>query len=487
MLGSILSLWIVCLILVGFTGFGSAFLRSTSSIHNVEIFQPLHLHGRRLLQKSSSLGSQYGIPIKPSLTSFILRSNRALQPGGVLTSSLKLSQSTLQGEASKDVQHAVKPFTQSLLQHKRAILGLITTAAAAGSATALNQAPATPTPSQAILLWSTLTIVSIIFAATETAITKLSLWKIREIADEEGPKSAFIILPAQIASIRIAILLFTTAASIYKTPLIMGTALSLFPTSQIVITTLLTVFQLFFEELVPTSVAVANPKRVAQLFLPMVSRLSRLVSPVTTSINNVNNFVVNYFGFSNTEDESVSSEMLRSVTEQAEMTSGIKVEAGAMIRAVLDLPDNTVDKIMQPRVDIVALPVDASATTVLSTAVLTKYSRIPIYQGTIDSICGVVVCKRLLDCMNLNEDGTTYPLTSNKIRTGKSKTTKSTLKRNTIPASSVVPDILNAPTNAHYRPQMMANWTSLTAGDLMERPLHIPDSMTCWTALQMMK
>eukprot|EP01032_Pedospumella_encystans_P031431 gene31431-35481_t len=268
------------------------------------------------------------------------------------------------------------------------MLGLIATAAAAGSASTLNQTPSVPTPSQAILLWSTLTIVSIIFAATETAITKLSLWKIREIADEEGPKSAFITLPAQIASIRIAILLFTTAASIYKTPLIMGTALSLFPTSQIVITTLLTVFQLFFEELVPTSVAVANPKRVAQLFLPMVSRLSRLVSPVTTSINNVNNFVVNYFGFSNTEDESVSSDMLRSVTEQAEMTSGIKVEAGAMIRAVLDLPDNTVDKIMQPRVDIVALPMDASATTVLSTAVLTKYSRIPIYQGTIDSICG---------------------------------------------------------------------------------------------------
>lgn len=396
-------------------------------------------------------------------------------------------QHSVQDKTKNSVIPAFQPIVRSLLQYNRAAVGLVATAAAAGAA-AFDQTPAAPSPTQAILLWSTLTILSITLAATETAITKLSLWKIREIAEEEGPQSAFVTLPVQISSIRIAILLFTTAASIYKTPLIMGTALSLFPTSQIFITTLLTMFQLFFEELVPTSVAVANPKRVAQLFLPMVSRLSRLVSPITTSINNVNDFVVNYFGFSNTEDESVSSDMLRSVTEQAEMTSGIKLEAGAMIRAVLDLPDNTVDKIMQPRVDIVALPIDASATTVLSTAVLTKYSRIPIYKGTIDSICGVVVCKRLLDCMNLNEDGTVYPISNtNKILTGKTKTAKTTSKLHTIPASSVVPDILNVPTNANYRPQMIANWTSLTAGDLMERPLHIPDSMTCWTALQMMK
>ncbi len=475
MLRKILPWFLVGFILCGYIRFGSAFLRSIHSIQKVDSFRPLQsILVKRQLQKPSPLDFQL--------------SSQAKSMQAPLAKDLSLAQHTLRAGAPGDFKRAVEPLAQSFLHPNRVLLGLIATAAAASSATTLHHAPAAPTPSQAILLWSTLTIASIIFAATETAITKLSLWKIKEIAEEEGPKSAFITLPTQIASIRIAILLFTTAASIYKTPLIMGTALSLFPTSQIVITTLLTMFQLFFEELVPTSVAVANPKRVAQLFLPVVSRLSRLVSPVTTSINNVNNFVVNYFGFSNTEDESVSSDMLRSVTEQAEMTSGIKVEAGAMIRAVLDLPDNTVDKIMQPRVDIVALPIDASATTVLSTAVLTKYSRIPIYKGTIDSICGVVVCKRLLDCMNLNEDGTTYPLSNtNKIRTGKSKTTKSTQKLNTIPASSVVPDILNAPTNAHYRPQMMANWTSLTAGDLMERPLHIPDSMTCWTALQMMK
>ena len=52
-----------------------------------------------------------------------------------------------------------------------------------------------------------------------------------------------------------------------------------------------------------------------------------------------------------------------------------------MINAVLDMQDVVVNKIMQPRVDIVALPVEASASSILRTAVLTKYSRLPVYRG----------------------------------------------------------------------------------------------------------
>lgn len=61
-----------------------------------------------------------------------------------------------------------------------------------------------------------------------------------------------------------------------------------------------------------------------------------------------------------------------------------------MINAVLDMQDVVVNKIMQPRVDIIALPVEASASAILRTAVLTKYSRLPVYRGLIDY--RLVVC-----------------------------------------------------------------------------------------------
>lgn len=82
----------------------------------------------------------------------------------------------------------------------------------------------------------------------------------------------------------------------------------------------------------------------------------------------------------------------------------VRICVGRMIKAVLDMQGQTVSKIMQPRVDIVALPLGASASTVLRTAVLTKYSRIPIYSTDIDHIVGVVLCKNLLNCMSIHED-----------------------------------------------------------------------------------
>lgn len=51
---------------------------------------------------------------------------------------------------------------------------------------------------------------------------------------------------------------------------------------------------------------------------------------------------------------------------------------------------------MQPRVDIVALPVEATAPDILRTAIETRYSRIPVYRGDIDHIVGIVFSKDLL-------------------------------------------------------------------------------------------
>ena len=78
-------------------------------------------------------------------------------------------------------------------------------------------------------------------------------------------------------------------------------------------------------------------------------------------------------------------------------SEGIETGEGRMIKAVLDMQDKEVSKIMQPRVDIIALPERASATQILETAVQTKYSRIPVYRGDIDHITGIIFSKDLLD------------------------------------------------------------------------------------------
>jgi CBS domain containing-hemolysin-like protein len=355
-----------------------------------------------------------------------------------------------------------------------------------------------PSQTSSILLWSILTLVSIALVSTETAITKLTPWKINEIAEEEdNPNSPFNTLSVDASSIRIAVLLFTTAASIYKIPLIANTGRVLFPGYPLVFTVLLTIFQLFFEELVPTSVGVSNPVRVSKFFLPVVSRISRSIRPLTDAINTLNNKVVSYVGLNNTEDDSVSSDELRFLTEKAEGSAGIHRESSAMIKAVLDMQENTVDKIMQPRVEIEALPLYSTASSVLTTAARTKYSRIPIYNEDIDDIVGVVVCKKLFDYISLDAEGTAIA-TSSSTATSSSKRTKKTTKAGKsstkAPKSSIPNAIHDLPTQTHsaytsadFRPQMIAEWTGMTARSFMEEPLRIPQSMKCLTALQLMK
>jgi CBS domain containing-hemolysin-like protein len=145
--------------------------------------------------------------------------------------------------------------------------------------------------------------------------------------------------------------------------------------------------------------------------------------------------------------------------QQATTSSeGILTGEGRMIKAVLDMQDKEVNKIMQPRVDIIALPEEASATQILQTAVQTKYSRIPVYRGDIDHIIGIVFSKDLLDYINI----------------------KSSPFNNTTNSQSLSSQF-------EFRPHLADDWTVLSAIELLEPTYYIPETMSCWNALQEMR
>jgi len=225
----------------------------------------------------------------------------------------------------------------------------------------------------------------------------------------------------------------------------------------------LTAFTLFFEELVPKALAVSNSELVARKLVPIISRMSSALLPITSAVTVLNDFVLGVVGLRSKEDQSVSEDMLRMVVDEAQRSDeGIETEEGRMINAVLDMQDVVVNKIMQPRVDIVALPVEATASAMLRMAVQTKYSRIPVFRGDIDNIVGVVLCKDLLSYMSLPETNA-LPLTS-----------------------STLSSSANGDNDDSFRPQMKENWNKLTVMDFLEPTYYIPEAMSCWVALQVL-
>jgi CBS domain containing-hemolysin-like protein len=89
------------------------------------------------------------------------------------------------------------------------------------------------TPAQGLLLWFFLSVLTALMHSTESAITKISPWKVKQFADEEGPSSPFATLSSDITRLLITILLFTTACSIYKTALFVSTVEKMFPTASL--------------------------------------------------------------------------------------------------------------------------------------------------------------------------------------------------------------------------------------------------------------
>lgn len=306
-------------------------------------------------------------------------------------------------------------------------------------------------PVQGMILWGTLFILSAGLHSAESAITKISPWKVQEFVDEEGEDSPFALLSSNLTRLLSTILLTTTACSIYSTALFVQIATDLFPKVSLgFITAALTAVTLFFGELLPKALAVSNSELVARKMVPMISQLGNVLMPMTATVTFLSDLVLRIAGLRSVEDTNVSEDMLRLIVDEAQRTEGIETGEGRMIKAVLDMQDNEVSKIMQPRVAIVALPESASATEILKVVISTKYSRIPIFRGDVDNIVGVVFTKDLLDFMNIPNDD-------------------------------------SRPEGQMFRPQMKEDWTLTSASQLMKPTYFIPETMNTWNALQEMR
>lgn len=163
---------------------------------------------------------------------------------------------------------------------------------------------------------------------------------------------------------------------------------------------------------------------------------------------------------------------MRLVVDEAQRTAGIELGEGRMITNVLNMQERDVRTIMQPRVDVVALPVDATARQILETAAATKYSRIPIYREDIDHVVGVVFAKDLLDLVTFNKSSPQALLDFLQPN------------RTNMNESSAGADGANSSTQSI---SIVDPWQDVTALQLMEETYFIPETMSSWVALQEMR
>ena len=271
-----------------------------------------------------------------------------------------------------------------------------------------------------ILILIILILLNAFFAASEIAFITLNDAKIEKQAKEGNKKAKQIEKmlknPSKfLATIQIGITLagflssaFASEAFAEKLAPILYNAipylnLSVWKSiSIIIITIILSFFTLVFGELVPKRLAMKKYEKIAFSTIGIIRGLSIITAPFVKFLTITTNGVSKIFGVGENEEDIVTEEEIKMMIDQGEEKGTIKEEEKELINNVFEFNDITVSEIMRHRKDIFAVDINISHEELIDE--LSKeeyrYSRIPVYDETIDEIKGILYIKDVLKNIN---------------------------------------------------------------------------------------
>ncbi len=161
---------------------------------------------------------------------------------------------------------------------------------------------------------------------------------------------------------------------------------------------LITFLHIVFGELAPKSLAIRRSEATT-LVISYPLRVFYLVfKPAIVSLNFVANRVLRLFGIEPVSESEHyhSGEELRLLLEQGREGGTIEESEHELIENVFEFGDTIVKEVMVPRTDIAALDIAESPLRLIKKVVEEGYTRMPVYEGSIDNIIGVVYSKDLI-------------------------------------------------------------------------------------------
>ncbi len=153
-------------------------------------------------------------------------------------------------------------------------------------------------------------------------------------------------------------------------------------------TIVVTVIVLIFGEIIPKSIAKSSPEKFALKVSGVLYFLIFAMGPLTYVFRMLNKRVMRNRSFS--RKQTVTESELETIIDTMEREGSIDEEEADMLQKVLDLDEITVEEIMTPRVDMVALDLDEDVQSIVDAFMKNKFSRIPVYQDNYDNVIGVL-------------------------------------------------------------------------------------------------
>ena len=236
------------------------------------------------------------------------------------------------------------------------------------------------------------------FSATETAFLSLNKTKLKTMIEKGNKKAEKTLSVAEnydklISTIlignNIVNILASSIATLFFVDLLtnmgksnanqMGATIS---------TVVITVVVLIFGEITPKSIAKDVPEKFAMFSTPFISLLMVLLTPLNFVFSMWKKLVTKVLRLEN--DNKMTSEELLMIVEEGQQEGAIEEAEGDLLKNAIEFNEKTAEDILTHRVDLEGVPSDESKDDIAEVFTESGYSRILVYEESIDNIIGTI-------------------------------------------------------------------------------------------------
>ncbi len=248
---------------------------------------------------------------------------------------------------------------------------------------------------RSILFILLLVIICAFFSGTETAYTNLS--RVRLLSwSEDGKKSARRALRIldKFDQTLITLLIGNNVTTVIASALATIVAIYWAGTvsGPVLATVVITLLIFIFSETIPKNIAKVWPDEWACLVSAPLQLIIWILTPVAWLFMGFS--IVMRKLFRNSEEgPSMTEDEFHTMVETIESEGGLEAEESELIQSAVEFTERTVREVMTPRVHMVGLDLEDSAEEQYGVILDEKYSRLPVYEGDLDHIVGILNTK----------------------------------------------------------------------------------------------
>lgn len=242
-----------------------------------------------------------------------------------------------------------------------------------------------------IILIIVLVMFSAFFSATETAYTSVNKIKLKTQADDGNKRAAAVLktidkydrlLSTILIGNNIVNIASASIATIFFTQ-------KLGDNGSWISTIVMTIIVLICGEVIPKALAKQHSEGIAKVVNPIINVLMIIFFPFAWFLEKLS-LLVNRIFKSRKQDEILNEDDLLTIIDEIEEEGLIKPYEKDLISSAIKFDDIEVKDIVTPRKDITAIDIENTCEEVRLIFEKSKYTRIPVYQGTIDNIIGIL-------------------------------------------------------------------------------------------------